>query len=454
MRDGKGEASVKGVSTDSRKIQKGEVFFALKGPNFDGHSFVEAVFGKGARAAVVEQAYADKSPGPGGPLILVDDTLKALGDLASYARRLYRETPVVAVSGSAGKTTTKDMTAAILSVSRPVMKTEGNLNNLIGLPLTLLGLTAAHGAAVVELGISLPGEMKRLSEMASPDVAVLTNIGRGHLKTLGSIERVAREKGELFRSVGPEGFKVVNLDDPWTVKMAEEAGKGRPVTFSLKDRADVRAMDYSVEEGFGGIRVTYEVRGERLKVRLNTPALCNVSNAAAAICAAVSLGATLKEAGEGLASGIAAHGRMEVVRINGLTVLDDTYNANPESVAAALLTLKRATGRKIAVLGDMRELGEASVNAHREAGKMAAEYGIDMVVAIGAFSKEITEGASSGGLSPGRVMGFGGKMDAVKALKGLLREGDSILVKGSRAVALEEVVETLKRGFLPDRAYN
>lgn len=444
------DAVAKGVSTDTRRLKAGEVFFALRGPNFDGHSFVKNAFASGALAAVVEKAYAEKTPAPpapDGPLIIVRDPLYALGELASYVRRTFHEVKVVAVSGSTGKTTTKEMIAAILSGSRAVLKTEGNLNNLIGLPLTLLGLEDKHNVAVVELGVSVPGEMKRLCEIASPDVALLTNIGRGHLETLGSIEGVANEKGELFRGLRLRGVKVVNLDDPWIVRLSKEGRRGETVTFSLKEKADVRALDYSVEDGFGGISVDFDVRGEKVKVRLSTPALCNVSNAAAAIATAVTLGVTLEDVQEGLSSGFFTHGRMEVVRTGGITVLDDTYNANPESMAAALETLKRAAGRKVAVLADMLELGDSAALSHRETGKAAAQSGVDIVIAIGAFSKEIAAGALSGGLKSARVLAFGEKGEAMKAISDMVEKGDTVLVKGSRATALEEVVEGLKKEF-------
>ncbi|MDO8426900.1 MAG: UDP-N-acetylmuramoyl-tripeptide--D-alanyl-D-alanine ligase, partial [Deltaproteobacteria bacterium] len=274
---GSAEALIKGVSTDSRKIAVGEAFFALRGPSFDGHSFVRDVLFKGAAAAIVDKMESAQGLQPGANIVLVDDALSALGRLASYYRGLFN-IPFVAVSGSAGKTTTKEMIAAILSRSRPVLKTEGNKNNLIGLPLTLFGLEKRHEAAVVELGISEFWEMERLTDICRPDIAVLTNIGRGHLKTLGTLEGVAKAKGALFAKLGPGGVRAVNLDDPWVVRLADKGGKA--VTYSVKKDADVRVRDYSVDESFKGMSALYEVKGSLVPVRFSTPALTNLLNGA------------------------------------------------------------------------------------------------------------------------------------------------------------------------------
>lgn len=430
-------AAIDGVAIDSRKDCRGKVFFALKGPNFDGHDFLADVFARGAAAAVVHGKGPFECP-PSAPLIEVEDTLLALGALAAHVRRGFKK-PVIAVSGSAGKTTTKDMTASILNVSGKVLKTEGNKNNLIGMPLTLFGLDDAYDAAVVELGISEPGEMEKLVSICRPDIAVLTNIGRGHLERFGSIEGVAAAKGPLFKNLGPDGVRVVNLDDPWVVRVAGEMRNA--VTYSLHAEADVTVRDYS-DKGLGGVSVTYGVRGDKASVRFNGPGLSNVINGAAAIAASLPLGASIGDMEEGLGSFPAAKGRMGVFRFGGLTVLDDTYNANPESVAEALATLKKAGGRKVAVLGDMLELGAAAKNEHREAGRLAGTLGIDIVVAIGGHAADLIEGAADAGVKG--AYGFNGRQEAAKALGNLLRPGDTVLVKGSRAMGLERIVEGLR----------
>ena len=430
-----------GVSTDSRKIAPGDAFFALKGPNFDGHAFVKEVIAKGASVVVVDNEECLKGLASTACAIVVGDTLKALGALASHVRGLHR-IPFIAITGSAGKTTTKEMTASILSVSRNVLKTEGNKNNLIGLPLTIFRLEEAHEAAVVELGISEDWEMERLVAICRPDISLITNIGRGHLQTLGSLEGVAKAKGPIFSLLPAHGVKAVNLDDPWVVKAAGTGGQR--VTWSAKDKkADVFIEDSSAEAGLAGARASYIVRGKRISVKFSAPGLMNGVNGAAAIAATLALGVPLEHMVEGLQSWAPVKGRMGLIKSGGLTVIDDTYNANPESMGSALRTLKGASGRKVAVLGDMLELGDASEAEHAGVGKLAAELGVDVLVAIGSSSATTAEGARKAGLKD--VFSFGTKRNALELLKRILHEGDTVLVKGSRGVALEEVVEGLRK---------
>lgn len=436
---GRAEGVATGVSTDSRKISAGDIFFALKGPNFDGHAFVKDVAEKGASVVVVDNEDCLAGLPKSTTAVIVKDTLKALGALASHIRGLHR-IPFVAITGSAGKTTTKEMTAAILSVSRSVLKTEGNKNNLIGLPLTIFRLTEAHEAAVVELGISEDWEMERLVNICRPDISLITNIGRGHLKTLGSLEGVMKAKGPIFSLLPAHGVKAVNLDDPWVVKAAGE--KGARVTYSMKEQADVMVEDHEAEDGLAGTRAVYNVRGKRITVRFSSPGLMNVVNGAAAIAATLPLGVPLEHMVEGLQSWTPVKGRMGVIRSSGFTLIDDTYNANPESMNSALKTLKEARGRKVAVLGDMLELGEASDSEHQGVGRLAAELGVDVLVAIGSSSETTAEGARKAGLKD--VFSFNSKKNAIELLKRILHEGDTVLVKGSRGIALEEVVEGLK----------
>jgi len=442
LKNGQGSVAT-GVSTDSRKVNAGDLFFALKGPNFDGHAFVKDVLAKGASGVVVDNDACFKGLPQGAAAVVVDETLKALGALASHVRGLHR-IPIVAITGSAGKTTTKEMTASILSVSRNVLKTEGNKNNLIGVPLTIFRLEEAHEAAVIELGISEDWEMERLVAMCAPDISLITNIGRGHLQTLGSLEGVARAKGPIFSMLASHGVKVVNLDDPWVVKAAGTGGQ--TVTYSMKQKADVFVEDSSTgagEAGLAGANAVYNVRGKKITVRFATPGLTNAINGAAAIAAALSLGAPLEHMAPGLEAWTPVKGRMGLIRSGGFTVLDDTYNANPESMGSALRTLKEARGRKVAVLGDMLELGAASDSEHAGVGKMAAELGVDVLVAIGSSSETTAEGARRAGLKD--VFSFGSKRNALALLKRILHEGDTVLVKGSRGAALEEVVEGLSK---------
>jgi len=444
---GSPDAAITCVSTDSRGVVLGAAFFALKGPRYDGHAFIKEVSIKGAAAVVVESAVPLDGIAEGFCVIKVSDTVAALGALAIYWRSRH-PVPLIAITGSAGKTSTKEMAAAILGASRRVLKTEGNKNNLIGLPLTLLGLDNTFTAAVVELGISLPGEMQRLVEISAPDIAVITNIGRSHLKTLGSVEGVAREKGELFRLMKPGGVRVVNMDDPWAARLAGEAKN--VVTFSIERAADIRVLDYGPDGASNemrGMRAVYDVRGKKINVKYSTPGISSVINGAAAIAACVPFDVTEGDIIAGLDAFSPVHGRMEVLRVNGLIVLDDSYNANPDSMEIALHTLKDAPGRKVAVLGDMLELGNAAAKEHREIGRLAAELMIDVIVAVGESALHIGQGAVFVQGAQGentRVFCCKDKAGALGTLKDVLREGDTVLVKGSRGVALEEVVEGIK----------
>jgi len=443
------------VSTDSRAVKAGEFFLALRGAVHDGHGFVVDAVRRGAAAIIVEEGFAAsfcRRPGaaagdasaPG--VIAVPDTLRALGDMALFARTA-RRVPVVAIGGTNGKTTTKEMTASILGMSKTVLKTQGNMNNLVGLPLTLLTLNGVHDAAVVELGINSPGEMKRLCAICRPDVSVVTNIGRGHLEGLGTAEQVAMEKLEIYGSLEAGGVRVVNLDDPLVERLMQETGCGRAaelITFSRERKADVLIKD-SAHDGSGAVLVTYDVRGGEIRVRLDSPLLANAYNAAAAIAAALSFGAPLADVRAGLEAFSSLPGRMRVVRIGDWTVLDDTYNANPESLAEALRTLGAgARGRRVCVVGEMRELGGDAERAHMEAGGLAAGLGVDVIAAVGRFGGAFREGALSAGAEKDSVHSFGDNLSALAWLKGALRPGDTVLVKGSRGAAMEEVVRGLQ----------
>ncbi|MBI5286331.1 MAG: UDP-N-acetylmuramoyl-tripeptide--D-alanyl-D-alanine ligase [Deltaproteobacteria bacterium] len=441
--DGMGE--ITGVSTDSRTIMPGELFFALKGSRFDGHSFVIEVAKKGAIGAVVNEWSVVSGqwlgfPSPGFNLISVNDALQALGKLANFWRQIH-PVPLIAVGGSCGKTTTKEMIASILQVSRVVLKTEGNLNNLIGLPLTLFGLNNVHRAVVVELGISKPGEMKRLVDICRPDVAVLTNIGEAHLSSLGGIEGVASAKGELFQGLTDQGVAVVNLDDPWIVKIAEGI-KIRKVTYSLRKRADVFMKGYS-QEGLDRLRATFVVGGEISTITFKGFGVHNLQNAAASISACLPLGVDRGDMKEGLSRFQPLDGRMKTTGLGGVTLIDDTYNANPTSTEASLKTLTSISGRRIAVLGDMLELGEVSLGAHRRIGGLCHSLGIDILFLIGDFKSDVAQGAIEAGMGEECIHLCNSRDEVTTLLAGTLKEGDVVLVKGSRAMGMEEIVEKL-----------
>ena len=453
---GSGAGEVGGVSTDTRTVKEGDVFFALKGPNFDGALFLDEAAEKGATVAVVSaSAVAIASKGGSYPegltVITTEDSLRALGDLAAVVRRGARA-KVLAVTGSVGKTTTKDMAASILAEKKRVLKSEGNRNNLIGLPTALLGLTDAHDVAVVELGINEVGEMERLSEIAAPDVALITNIGVAHTEGLGGIDGVAREKGKIFASLAAGAAVVVNMDDP----LAVEAARALPdaverVTFGRGGgrggegpALDVTIREVSLDKDTATVDVAYEVRGEDVYAVFASPLLANAVNGAAAMAACLPLGATASEMTSALAAFTGPAGRMEVVRTGaGVTIIDDSYNANPESMKAALDTFAVLDGPRVAVIGEMLELGDLAWLAHRSAGRLAATAGLKRLVAVGARAGEIVEGAVAAGMKHGEVLVFTAAGDAADAVAELVEEGDTVLVKGSRGVGLGVVVERL-----------
>ncbi|MBI5327917.1 MAG: UDP-N-acetylmuramoyl-tripeptide--D-alanyl-D-alanine ligase [Deltaproteobacteria bacterium] len=465
-------ACINGVSTDSRNISNGELFFALKGPRFDGHSFVNDVLKKGAAGVIVQREepaakesekggkgereikifsdspilrFSDSNPQFG--IVQVEDTLSALGNLARYWREMH-PVPLIAVSGSCGKTTTKEMIAAILKTSRSIIKTQGNLNNLIGLPLTIFRLNNIHKAAVLELGISEKGEMKKLAQICKPDVAVLTNISEAHTATLGNVEGVASAKGELFQNMDTHGAAIINIDDPQLRNMAENI-KMKKITFSLQSKADVMLKEVkSTGQGVrnsGGIAAAFLVMGKEIPVRLKYAGMHNLYNAASAIAATIPLGATKEEIIDGLYSTEPMHGRMEIVILeNGITVIDDTYNANPLSMEASLKTLADMKGRKIAVLGDMLELGSIAIASHKNIGRLVHEMGIDMLFTIGDFSNNFMSGAIDAGMAADTIHKATDKSGLVEILNSIIKQGDNILVKGSRGMKMEEVVEKLQ----------
>jgi UDP-N-acetylmuramoyl-tripeptide--D-alanyl-D-alanine ligase len=437
---GASQLQVVGVSTDSRTIQMGELFVALRGPTFDGHQFLEAALARGAAAALV----ARDAPPPAGeiPFVAAADTLRALGDLAAWHRRRY-PIPLVAVTGSAGKTSTKEMVAAILAAHGPTLSTRGNLNNLVGLPLTLFGLDATHRFAVLEMGMSAQGEIARLAEIARPSVGVVTNVGLAHTEHLGGLEGVARAKGELFAALGEGDHAALNLDDP-RLSALRPAIRARLVTFGRSPKAEVRLVS-DPEISLAGTRARISVRGEALEIEVPQIGAHQAENALAAIAATLPLGFAPAEMAAALRVSSAVPGRMTVREAPELTLLDDTYNANPSSMAMALYTLAALAGsrRPVAVLGDMLELGEHGPAAHREVGRLAAREA-RALFAFGTLAAEMAQAARDAGLAEVTHATDLGELTA--ALLNGLRRGDLVLVKGSRGMRMERVVRALGAG--------
>jgi UDP-N-acetylmuramoyl-tripeptide--D-alanyl-D-alanine ligase len=432
--------TVTGVSTDSRSLREGDLFVPLRGPRFDGHDYlVQAVRG-GAGACLSEEVVA----GLPVPVIRVADTLRALGDLAAAIRQDF-DGPVVAVTGSSGKTSTKEMLAGILSLRGPGLKTEGNFNNLIGLPHTLFRLEAGHGWAVLELGMSARGEIARLAEISRPDIGIITNIGPAHLETLHNLEGVARAKGELFAALPVGGTAIINGDDPRVLQLPVANG-ARRLVYGCGPEAEVRAGEIAIDGQ--GIRFNLYLAGECRAVRLSVPGRYNVHNALAAAAAAYALRMDIAQIAAGLGNFRSCAGRGNVMELSsGATLLEDFYNANPMAVKAALSALDDmpGSGRRIAVLGDMLELGEAAAELHYRTG-MAAAKCADLLILLGERAEDTAAGAREGGLPPQSVWVVKSHDEAVQLLGDLMRPGDRVLVKGSRGMTMEKICEALRSG--------
>jgi UDP-N-acetylmuramoyl-tripeptide--D-alanyl-D-alanine ligase len=430
------DRSVNGVATDTRLLNRGDLFVALQGPRFDGHDFLEQARTRGAAGALVEREQQAMLP-----LIVVPDTLRALGRLAaSWRERL--DAMLVAVTGSNGKTSVKDMLAAILAQAGPVLATEGNLNNEIGLPMTLLRLRQSDRYAVLEMGANHPGEIGYLTRIARPSVAIITNAGLAHLEGFGDVEGVARAKGEILEGLRPGGVAVVNADDPFRSLWLDLAGSRRIMTFGVERPADVVAQADGIETDLAGGRFTTRFRVSTpaggLNVRMSLIGLHNVRNALAASAAALAAGASLQQIEGGLAAVRAVPGRLEPrVGLAGAWVIDDTYNANPSSLAAALDALSRVTSERWLVLGDMAELGEGAHLLHANGGRLARERGFRRLLGVGGLSRSSADAFGPGGEA------FRGRPALIGALREQMRPGVLVLVKGSRASRMEEVVDAL-----------
>ncbi|NKE70395.1 UDP-N-acetylmuramoyl-tripeptide--D-alanyl-D-alanine ligase [Candidatus Manganitrophus noduliformans] len=451
-RRGNASAEVTGVSIDTRTLRPGDLFVAVKGPRFDGHDFVAQALEQGASGAVVSRHGFQAREGAWRPLldrhflILVEDPLTALQSLAAWHRTRF-DLPLIGVTGSNGKTTTKEMIAAILSRRGPVLKTEGNLNNHLGLPLSLLRLDASHRAAVLEIGISLKGEMRCLCEIARPTVGLITNIGPAHLEFLGSIEGVAEEKGSLFEAVRPDGTAIINLDDPhlapWEKRLSVKW------TFALDAPADVTATEIRPEGAGIGFLLTLRRTGEAGRVHLATSGRHQVANALGAAAVACALGYRLEEIRDGLADFRPVALRAEVLEAEGKTLLLDAYNANPASIKAAIEMLaafprrEGGSSRKIALLGDMLELGTFSESAHRGVGEAAAQNGIDLLIAVGRWAGAVAEGARQAGMAGEKISAYADLPSLQKEFLSYLRKGDVLLIKGSRGMRMETVLAWL-----------
>jgi UDP-N-acetylmuramoyl-tripeptide--D-alanyl-D-alanine ligase len=426
------DAVFTGVSTDTRTLAAGELFVALKGEHFDGHDSLAQAVQRGALGAIIARDIA-----PGIPCIRVADPRRALGLLAR-TWRLRHQIPIIGVTGSNGKTTTKEMIAAILRQRGSVLATKGNLNNDIGVPLTLFQLDASQRTAVIEMGASGLHDIADLAAIALPTVGVVTMCGPAHLQGFGSLENVATAKGEIFRNLGAAGVAVVNADDRFRDYWREMANGSAIVTFGIDQIADYRAE--SIVLGTPGSGVTFDLQCPLGRLHVASPfdGRHNVYNALAAAAASVVAGATLAQVGSGLQSVTPVSGRLNTkVGVSGCVIIDDTYNANPVSLAAALAVLAQCEQRRWLVLGDMAELGAEELSQHREAGALARRLGVEKLFTVGELAKH-----ANATFGPAAEH-YASRDDLVQALRQRLTTGVAVLVKGSRVMQLDKLVAGL-----------
>lgn len=425
------DAHFKTVSIDSRTIKPGELFVAISGDRFDGHNFVELAKQQGAAAALVERTIETDLP-----LLQVADTRKALGELAKQHRSQFT-IPIIALTGSCGKTSTKEMIRAILSEAGPVLANTKNFNNDIGVPLTLLNLTAQHRYAVIEMGANHAGEIAYLSQMTQPNVALITNIGPAHLQGFGSIAGVAEAKAEIFSGLTHDGIAIINADDNYSNTWEKQLASHRVLHFGLSEDADFSAVNINMDDEGRASFLLLTPRGE-LFIALPLAGQHHVMNALAAAAVAGQVEIPLASIKAGLEKVQAVPGRVVLSKTKaGATIIDDSYNANPSSVAVALKLLAHYPGRHIFVMGDMGELGENAAQYHRQVGKLAKQLGIEEVYTCGDLSALTAQAFGAG-------KHYVNQQALILALRSCLQGQVTILIKGSRSAQMEKIATALK----------
>ena len=443
-----------GVSTDTRTLKEGVLFIPLKGIHYDGHSFIMEAIRKGAGGILIEENHPlkkgilEKVRSQPISIILVDNTLKALQDLAGYHRRKF-DIPVVGITGSNGKTTTKEMVWSILAHKASILKNQGNFNNHIGVPLTLLELMPVHEGLVIEMGISNPGELSELCRIGQPTCGAIINVGPTHLETLKNIENVALAKSEILNFIPSNGFCVLNRDDQF-FDIFKRKSSARIISFGMSREADIYPEDIAINTARRDhtLSFTLVMPPGKVYINLHVLGIHNIYNALCAAAIATGLGTQIEDIKYGLENFRPVRMRSETEEIGPFTLINDAYNANPASMVAAINMLtgfKR--GRKIAVLGDMLELGESSLRAHREVGLYAATMGIDVLIVTGKFAEHTAEGALEGGMEEERVIICNNITSCLEAIKKHIQRGDIILIKGSRKMHMEAIMEGLKEGL-------
>lgn len=431
------EYTVTGVVIDSRRVKAGDLFVAIPGEKVDGHKFIPDVLKKGAYALSQQRLDVD------GAYILVEDTITAMKRLA----RFYRNTldiKVVGITGSVGKTSTKEMIASVLGTKFRVHKTQGNFNNGIGLPLTIFQIEKEHQVAVLEMGISEFGEMHELADMAQPDIMVITNIGLCHLENLKTRDGILKAKTESFAHLKPDGVVILNGDDDKLSTVEQVAGR-KPVFYGIKGRNLCETSvcaDAVTEHGLEGMTAEFHTPQGDMEVFIPIPGEHNVYNALAATCVAEQLGLSMDEIKCGIAAASTISGRTNLIHTKGMTVIDDCYNANPVSMKASLDVLSKAGGRKIAVLGDMGELGEDEKQLHYEVGTYAGTLPIDLLFCVGTLSGKLAEGAKKQNPTL-TVKHYATREEMTEELLATVKEGDTVLVKASHFMEFPKVVAAL-----------
>jgi UDP-N-acetylmuramoyl-tripeptide--D-alanyl-D-alanine ligase len=432
----KGEDSYfSSISIDTRSLKPGDVYLAIKGEHFDGHAFVDSAIETGCKGLIVEQGAVEASPAV--PTLFVKDTVEALNTLALWNRQQFKG-GLVGLTGSSGKTSTKNILSAILSEKASTSATKGNFNNEIGVPLTLLEIAKEDHFAVVEMGARKPGDIAYLSDIVRPDVALVLNAGQAHIEIFGSYESIVATKGEIYDALSADGVGVINLDDPAHLVWLEKLSGKRVLSFSSKgSQADVYASALNCDAQ--GSRFDLNYKGEKIKVFLPMPGLHHVQNGLAASAAAIALGLSLEEIAHGLEKVTSSEGRMDRIELAGLSLLDDSYNANPASVKAALDVLAMQPGYRIAVLGEMAELGQHAEALHLGVAAHVRDSGIENVLLLGPYAQQMAESIGA------RAQFFVSKDALVESIFSNEHQDKIILVKGSRSAAMDEVVTMLKR---------
>ncbi len=436
---GNPEAEFSNITTDSRKVTKGDFFIPLVGEKFDGHDYVITSLEQGAEGCLVHK---DTSAYEGKVVIKVEDTLCALRKLSAYYREKF-SIPFVGITGSVGKTSTKDMVSSVLKKKFNVLKTQGNFNNEIGVPLTVFNLESSHEAAVVEMGMSGFGEISRLTSIVKPDIAIITNIGLSHIEKLGSRQNILKAKMEIFEGLKSSGLVILNGDDNLLYGL-KDLLKYRTVFYGMEDGLDYQAYNIS-SQGMHGTSFEIDIENSSYKVHVPVPGIHNIHNALAAIAAGIELNIPVRDIIEGIGEFSPGKMRLNITEHSGIKIINDAYNASPQSMEAAINVLMDVAdkNRTIAVLGDMLELGDISVKAHRGVGMFAVSKGVSYIVAVGEHSINTAEGALAAGASADRVFHFKNNSDAGKFLLEFVKTGDALVVKGSRGMKMEEIVNLL-----------